>query len=75
MECEAANDADRKARLRKAPKQWADLVEQVEQLDGTKPAAEPPPRRVWSQIDQVDAVSKIPAKIMDVFLIRQSNNS
>jgi len=45
MECEAlaerANDADRKARLRQAAKQWADLAEQVEQLDGTKDAAEP----------------------------------
>ena len=46
MECEAlaerANDADRKARLREAAKQWADLAEQVEQLDATKTAAEPP---------------------------------
>jgi hypothetical protein len=40
---ERANDADRKARLHEAAKQWADLAEQVEQLDGTKPAAEPPP--------------------------------
>jgi hypothetical protein len=46
MECEAlaerANDADRKARLREAANQWADLAEKVEQLDGTKTAAEPP---------------------------------
>ena len=46
MECEIlaerANDADRKARLREAAKQWADLAEQVEQLDATKDAAEPP---------------------------------
>ena len=45
-ECEAlaerANGADRKARLREAAKQWADLAEQVEQLDQTKPTAEPP---------------------------------
>jgi hypothetical protein len=45
-ECEAvaerADGADRKARLREAAKQWADLAEQVEQLDGTKPTAEPP---------------------------------
>jgi hypothetical protein len=45
-ECEAlaerANDADHKARLREAAKQWLDLAEQVEQLDGTNPAAEPP---------------------------------
>ena len=45
-ECEAlaerANGADRKARLRQAAKQWADLAEQVEQLDGKKPTAEPP---------------------------------
>jgi hypothetical protein len=27
---EWANDADRKARLREAAKQWADLAEQVE---------------------------------------------
>ena len=39
---ERADDADRKARLREAAKQWADLAEQVEQLDGTKPTAEPP---------------------------------
>ena len=47
-ECEAlaerANDAERKGRLREAAKQWADLVEQVEQLDGTKISAESPPR-------------------------------
>ena len=45
-ECEAlaerANDADRKARLREAAKQWADLAEQVEQLDAPKDAEEPP---------------------------------
>ena len=45
-ECEAlaerANDAHRKARLHEAAKQWADLAEQVEQLDGTKDTAEPP---------------------------------
>ena len=45
-ECEAlaerANGADRKAWLCEAAKQWADLAEQVEQLDGTKPTAEPP---------------------------------
>jgi hypothetical protein len=45
MECEAlaerANEADRRARLREAAKQWADLAEQVEQLDGAKTAAEP----------------------------------
>ena len=44
-ECEAlaekANDADRKARFRQVARQWADLAEQVEQLDGTKPTAEP----------------------------------
>jgi hypothetical protein len=39
---ERANDADRKARLREAAKQWVDLAERVEQLDGTQPAAEPP---------------------------------
>jgi hypothetical protein len=39
---ERSNDADRKARLREAAKQWADLAEQVEQLDATKDAAEPP---------------------------------
>jgi hypothetical protein len=39
---ERANDADRKARLREAAKQWADLAEQVEQLDATKDATEPP---------------------------------
>jgi hypothetical protein len=38
---ERANDAYRKARLREAAKQWADLAEQVEQLDATKDAAEP----------------------------------
>jgi hypothetical protein len=37
-----ANDADRKARLREAAKQWTDLAEQVEQLDAAKDAAEPP---------------------------------
>jgi hypothetical protein len=46
MECEAlaerTNDADRKARLREAAKQWADLAERVEQLDATKDTAEPP---------------------------------
>jgi len=46
MECEAlaarANDADRTARLREAAKQWADLAEQVEQLDATIDGAEPP---------------------------------
>ena len=46
MECEAlaerANDADRKARLREAAKQWVDLAEQIEQLDATKDTAEPP---------------------------------
>ena len=45
-ECEAladrANDADRKARLREAAKQWTDLTEQVEQLDAAKDAAERP---------------------------------
>jgi hypothetical protein len=40
---EWANDADRKARLREAAKQWLDLAEQVEQLDAAKTAAEPPP--------------------------------
>jgi hypothetical protein len=40
---DTANDADRKARLREAAKQWADLAEQVEQLDAAKTAAEPPP--------------------------------
>ena len=46
-ECEAvaerANDADRKARLRDAAKQWLDLAERVEQFDGisTATAAEP----------------------------------
>ena len=38
---EAANDTDRKARLREAAKQWADLAERVEQLDAKKDAAEP----------------------------------
>jgi hypothetical protein len=46
MECETlaerANDADRKARLRDAAKQWLDLAERVEQLDGIKTAADPP---------------------------------
>jgi hypothetical protein len=37
-----ANDAERKARLREAAKQWVDLAEQVEQLDVTKDAEEPP---------------------------------
>ena len=45
-ECEAlaerANDADRKARLREAAKQWVDLAERVEQLDAAKDAEEPP---------------------------------
>ena len=44
-ECEAlakrANDADRKARLREAARQWVDLAERVEQLDATEGAAEP----------------------------------
>ena len=44
-ECEAlaerANDADRKARLHEAAKQWVDLAEQVEQLVATRDAAEP----------------------------------
>jgi hypothetical protein len=31
---EQADDADRKARLREAAKQWVDLAKQVEQLDG-----------------------------------------
>jgi hypothetical protein len=39
---ERANDADRKARLREAAKQWVDLAEQVEQLDATNDAAELP---------------------------------
>jgi hypothetical protein len=40
---ERANDADRKARLRDAAKQWLDLAERVEQFDGisTATAAEP----------------------------------
>jgi hypothetical protein len=41
---ERANDADRKAHLRDAAKQWLDLAERVEQFDGisTTIAAEPP---------------------------------
>jgi hypothetical protein len=39
---ERANDAERKARLREAAKQWVDLADRVEQLDSTKDAAEPP---------------------------------
>jgi hypothetical protein len=39
---ERANDADRKARLREAAKQWVDLAEQVEQWDATKDAEELP---------------------------------
>ena len=46
MECEAlaerSNDADRKARLHEAAKQWVDLAERVEQLGATKDATEPP---------------------------------
>jgi hypothetical protein len=38
---ERAN-ADRKARLREAAKQWADLADQVEHLDAPKDAEEPP---------------------------------
>jgi hypothetical protein len=39
---EQTHDADRKARLREVAKQWADFAEQVEQLDMTKDAEEPP---------------------------------
>jgi hypothetical protein len=39
---ERANDADRKARLREAAKQWVDLAEQVEQLDDAKGSTESP---------------------------------
>ena len=69
---ERANDADRKARLREAAKQWADLAEQVEQLM----ARNPPQNLLRGEFGRrSDAVSKISPMIMDVFLIRQSYNS